>query len=890
MAQENAKQVLKQKFGKDFRKYYWMPLFDEHGYKRKKCSKCGNFFWTTKGTDICPSPPCTTYGFIGSRQKPMDYIETWKAIEKFFVKNEHTSVPSYPVIARWFPGMYFTLASIVAFQRSIHGKTVFEMPYEKIIIPQVCLRFNDIPNVGVTGRHMSNFIMVGQHTIHEPPRGYWKEKCVELDYELLTKVFGIKPADIDWVEDVWVGPNAFGYSLEYYTKGLELGNAVFTEFVGTPNNYKQMDQRVIDMGAGLERFCWFTNGTATAYDAVYGPVVDKMKKLVDYDKKLFGEYAKIASSLDMDEVSDINKERAHIAEQLNVDVNELKRHVEPLEAIYAIADHSKTLLYAITDGGMPSNIGGGYNLRVILRRALAFIDKFKLDIELSRVCEWHANYLKKLTPKLKENLNEVTEILNVEEERYFKSKHRARAIVEKMIKNREEIDDEKFVQLYESSGVTPELVDETAQTFDVKISIPQDFYVKLSARHMKEKEESTHAIELDLKNLQPTTLAFRDNDKLRKLDAKVLRYTNGWLILDKTIFYAEAGGQDHDLGKINNIDVEDVQKFGDTIAHKITGKWKNGQNVDCEIDWNRRTQLTQHHSAVHLINAAARQLLGNHVWQGGSGKSVEKAHLDITHYSSLSEKQVDELEELANKFIKDGLTFEKKNMSRQEAEARYSMRLYQGGAVPEKELRTVVIVDRNKVMDAEACGGTHVDNSKEIGEIVVTNVERIQDGLVRITLVAGKAAEYYRDDERKIVLNCMKILGCKESNLVKKTDELFEKWKSLQKKIEEEAKTRGEKVAKELGKGDIIVRQLDLNVSELKAITKDVGARVMVLFGNDNSVVAASGTKLDVGKFLHKLCKELGGGGGGSHAFAQGVYKKKPDVDKICKELEDVKK
>ncbi|UCD02908.1 MAG: hypothetical protein JSV63_03955 [Candidatus Aenigmatarchaeota archaeon] len=270
----NAKEKLKRDFSQSPDKYYRVKLFDELGFMRRKCPKCGSYFWTLdKDIKICPNPPCTEYSFIENPPiRKMDYIETWRVIEKFFVKNKHESVPSYTVVCRWFPGLFFTVASIVAFQRSVAGKTVFEMPAERIIIPQVCLRFSDIENVGVTGRHMTNFIMIGQHSIYEKvngvQKGYWKDTCIDLDYRLLTEALGVKPEKVSFLEDVWVGPNAFGYSLEYFTEGLELGNAVFTEFVGTPEKYKHMGYRVIDMGAGLERFTWLSQGTPTAYDAV----------------------------------------------------------------------------------------------------------------------------------------------------------------------------------------------------------------------------------------------------------------------------------------------------------------------------------------------------------------------------------------------------------------------------------------------------------------------------------------------------------------------------------------------------------------------------------------------------------------------------------------------
>ena len=760
----SPKEKLKQEFSRNPDRYYKVRLFEEHGFARKKCQRCGSYFWTLDPERrICPNPPCENYSFIGKPPiKSMDYIETWRKIEKFFVKNGHESIPSYPVVCRWFPGLYFTVASIVAFQRSIAGKTVFEMPAERIIIPQVCLRFSDTENVGVTGRHMTNFIMIGQHSIYEKVngkyRGYWKDTCIDLDYRLLTDVLKIRPKDVTFMEDVWVGPNAFGYSLEYYTGGLELGNAVFTEFVGTPENYRQMDYKVIDMGAGLERFTWLSQGTATAYDAVYGPVMRSLKKSGDFDVKLFEKYAAIAGGLNLDEARNIEKMKIEIAKKLGVDPGTLNKNIGPLQALYAIADHTKTLLYAVSDGGLLSNVGGGYNLRIIFRRALSFIDEYNLDLDLFGVCRQHAKYLKPLNPDLLHSLPELQEILDVEEKRYNATKDRGKRIVFDMIKNREKMDNKKLVQLYESQGITPELIKDVAEKEGVKIQIPTDFYKEISSRHMKEDVKEDEAPPMDVSGLEPTKLLFYELEKEMKFEAKVLKIIedNGfWVILDRTLFYPEGGGQDFDTGRINGKPVTDVQKFGSVVAHKMDGAdFMEGETVMGEIDWSRRLQLAQHHTAVHIINGAARHLLGNHVWQAGAGKTLEKAHLDISHYEALSMDQTEKLESMSNNLIKRGPKINKTFMSRDDAEKKYGMRIYQGGAIPDKTIRIV----ETPGWDVEACAGTHLSSTKEAGKIVIISTERIQDGVDRITLKAGKAAQVYLDSAKAMASNILKIL------------------------------------------------------------------------------------------------------------------------------------
>jgi alanyl-tRNA synthetase len=781
----SPKEKLKLEFSRNPDRYYRVRLFDELGFARRKCQKCGSYFWTLDPErKICPNPPCENYSFIGKPPIPsMDYIETWRKIEKFFVKNGHESVPSYPVVCRWFPGLYFTVASIVDFQRSMAGKTVFEMPAERIIIPQVCLRFSDTENVGVTGRHMTNFIMIGQHSIHEKVngkyKGYWKDTCIDLDYKLLTEALKIKPEQVTFMEDVWVGPNAFGYSLEYFTGGLELGNAVFTEFVGTPEKYKQMDYKVIDMGAGLERFTWLSQGTPTAYDAVYGPVMRDLKKACGFDTKLFDKYASIAGGLNIDETQDILKIKAEIAKKLGVSLHTLNENVEPLQALYAVADHAKTLLYAIGDGGLLSNVGGGYNLRIIFRRALSFIDEYDLGLDLFSVCKKHARYLRSLNPDLMKSLPELQEILGVEEKRYKATKDRGKRVVFDMIRKKEKLDNKKLVQLYESQGITPELIKEVSEKEKADIKIPADFYKEISSRHMVEEVPEEKVSPIDVSGIEPTKLLFYAKERDKKFRAKVLKVIKdggNWVILDQTLFYPEGGGQDFDTGKINGKAVNDVQKFGSVVAHKMDSvNFKQGATVHGEIDWDRRLQLAQHHTAVHIINGAARRLLGNHVWQAGAAKTMEKAHLDITHYEALSMQHTEKLEDLSNNLVKKAVKVNKTFMSRGEAEKMFGMRIYQGGAIPDNTIRIV----NTPGWDVEACAGTHLGNTRDTGKIVVVSTERIQDGVDRITLKAGKAGQAYLDYAKSVASKVYKILQKNGSIKFSKGFSLHDEFKAL---------------------------------------------------------------------------------------------------------------
>jgi alanyl-tRNA synthetase len=871
------------KFSAEPDRYYKVKLFDEEGFKRKHCPNCGKFFWTlNEKQKVCPDPPCTAYGFIGNSPaglKKVDYLKALKLIEKFFVKEGHTSYPSYPTVCRWFPGLYFNIASVIDVQRSVGGKTVFELPSNPMYVPQTCLRFNDIPNVGVSGRHTTSFIMLGQLAQHDlkNKQGYWKDECVDIDWRLMTKVFKIPEEEISFVEDVWVGPNAFGYSLEFFVRGLELGNAVFTEFVGTLDSYKTMEPKLIDMGAGHERFVWLSNATPTLYDCSYGPVMKALKKHAEYDPKLFSRYSKLAGTLNMDEVKNFENAKLAVAKELGVPLEKLKEETGQLEALYAIADHTKTLLYAITDGQLPSNVGGGYNLRVVLRRAQSFIDEYKFPISLFEVCKSHAKYLKKHEPRLVENLDGLKEILDVEEKRFKETRGRAVRIIEGLVERKVSLNTEKLTELYESHGVTPELVREVAAAKGVKVEIPGEFYVKVTEKHVIEKPAEEKKV--DASGLSPTRLLFYEDRLMKEFSARVLKLIDGkWAVLDQTCFFGRTGGQEPDHGTIEGCRVHNVEKIGDVIVHQVESPtFQSGDMVKGKIDWPRREQIMRHHTATHLINGAARHVLGEHVWQCGAFKDIDKAHIDMTHHSAITEGQVEDIEKTANEIVKKGLMAKKHILPRTEAEQKFGFRIYQGGAIPNAELRILEIPG----FDIEACGGTHEDSTSEVGEIMITRSDRIQDGVVRLTYVAGPAAEKEKAKIGSILAECEKVLGVPRQSLLKEAEKTFEKWKAARKKAEASAEKRSESLAKRLEpkitKGFLAAKIDNADMKVLQEISKQLSRddRVLVLIGaRDKAYVFVSSgpdTKINAGRLASEICSDLGGNGGGTTAIGQGA-------------------
>jgi alanyl-tRNA synthetase len=208
-------------------------------------------------------------------------------------------------------------------------------------------------------------------------------------------------------------------------------------------------------------------------------------------------------------------------------------------------------------------------------------------------------------------------------------------------------------------------------------------------------------------------------------------------------------------------------------------KFKEGDVVDVEVDEFWRTQLSQHHTATHIVNAAARDILGTHVNQAGAKKTQKNSHLDITHYEQIPPDKLFEIEKRSNEIVKEGIDLNLKFMPRTEAEQQYGMAIYQGGAVPGKKVRIVEVPG----VDVEACGGTHLNNTSETGEIMITKSQKIQDGIVRLTFTAGKATQELKDRNRKLLDDLKSILNVESDLIVSRANELLEKWKNVNKAL-----------------------------------------------------------------------------------------------------------
>ena len=883
----DKKEILKE-FSSDPDRYYKVKLFEEQGFVRKSCLKCKRFFWTLdSGRELCPDDADDTYSFIGDppTAKRFDYTQAWKEVESFFVKNGHTSVSRYPVVCRWRDDLYFTIASIVDFQRIMGSKVVFEFPANPLVVPQTCLRFKDLENVGVTGRHFSSFCMIGQHSIPNS-QGYWKDKCVDLDFRLLTNQFGIKKEEVVFVEDVWAGGGSFGSSLEYFVKGLELGNAVFTEFQGELGKHTTLDQKIIDMGAGLERFAWITMGTPTAYDCCFGPITNHLfeKIGIDSDSEMLRKYfTAIAKNLEIHE--DLIDVRRHAANSAGLTQDQINRIITPLEGMYLIADHLRTLIFAITDGALPSNVGGGYNLRMMLRRINGTMDRLNLKLDIDELVDMHIDYLKDTYPELDAKRQDVKTILKLESERYVESKTRMGKMAGRLKEKGRAPTVDELITLYESDGITPEYLKE----IDVISEIPSSFYAKLSDLHQSDKKKDVE--QLPLENIPETEMLFYKDDPM-EFDAKVLKVFDKSVVLDRTSFYARGGGQEPDHGTIAGARVIDVNKHGGVIIHEIEGQTpKEGSTVSCKVDVTRRANITKNHTSTHILNSSARGVLGSWIWQHSAFKEADHARLDITHHSSLTDQQVQDIENVANDIVAKDMSVTIENYDRGTAEQKYGFKIYQGGVVPVKSVRIVSIED----FDVEACGGTHVKKTKEVELIKITKTKRIQDGVVRLEFVSGPTAREYVKQQ--------------EIEQLKKAEESVQK-ELKDKQREEERQKAKEKIPALLEQiatlsNTGVIDEIEINVNSIKSCftnSRQYDEFFHMNFGkklvkeNPNSVyvgIFKSGPTIRVivysgdeasksknaGNIAKSVAEILGGAGGGDTKFAQGGGKDTSKMD-----------
>ena len=920
-----------------------LAVFHNNGYVRKQCRVTSLWFWTCdEARETCGDTPEDEYTFIGA---PLieGFEQRGKALKDamreaflgFFEDREHTRIDPYPVLARWRDDIHLTIASIADFQPHVTSGAV-QPPANPLAVSQPCIRLTDVDAVGRSGRHLTTFEMMAHHVFNRPEDGleiYWMEQCVEHCHRMLTETFGIDASEITYVENPWCGGGNAGAAVEVIVGGLELATLVFMDMEEHPDGgvelkgdrYRTMPLQIIDTGYGLERFCWAAAGTPTIYEAIYPETVAWLKECSGFEsvanqwpsldlERLLSEMSRlngimnIEAGVDGEKLVNIFLER--LAQRgVEVSAEQFSSITEPLANIYAIPDHLHALCNMLGDGLVPSNAKAGYLARMLARRVLRMRDELAIDVPLAELATHH------LDVNLGGHLNKQTRdgllaILALEEERYVEMLRKGTNVIQTQLKSlakdAAEIPDEHLFTMNDSHGLAPDMVITLARNagWD-SVGLRTGFSAEMAERHARMAKEaaktsSSQGDALAVDMFSATHPLFYDTVYSPKFEANLLGCVSAAdhgpdgsthaVVLDATLFYPEGGGQEGDRGTLRQNGVEvvvlDTQKVGEVIVHFTDGPLEGTESVEGQLDWKRRKQLMDHHTAVHIVGGAARRLLGPHIFQAGSHLTVESGRLDITHYHRLTRADLDAMEDMANHVLSEVRQTEKTELNRRDADIVHGFDLYQGGAPKGDSIRILKIADH----DIQACGGTHHDEPGQIGSIRIVRSSAVQDGVERLHIVAGDAALAYARSQDELVRQSSDVFGVHGDDLPKAAARFFKEWKEQRKLIEQlESEivrlrtTGGGDASTEVEGVRVVVMEIEGDLKSmttmLKELTLDASNPTLAVLGSkdgggklmigitENTIASERYNAVDL---LRSISSHIRGGGGGRPTFAQG--------------------
>nr|QNO53333.1 alanine--tRNA ligase [Methanosarcinales archaeon ANME-1 ERB6] len=899
-------------------KEYEIEYFKEEGFIRKKCDKCGSHFWTRdKDRNICGDAPCEIYSFIGRpifEERSVEEVR--EAFLSFFehCSHKHTRMKRYPVVARWRDDIYLNIASIANFQPLVTSGKVAP-PANPLVISQPCIRLEDLESIGKSGRHLTMFEMMGHHAFNK--RGeeeiYWKNETVKYCDGFLRQL-GVDMNSITYKEAPWVGGGNAGPCLEVITNGLELATLVFMDLKLSPRGdgeislngqrYNKMDTYIVDTGYGLERFVWASKGTPTVYDAIFPGIINELVDAAGIEhpmEKHSDTMTKIASLSG-------TMSSGEIAKRLNITPEFINNILKPMESIYAVADHSKCLAFMLADGIVPSNAKEGYLVRLVLRRAFRMLKALGIEMPLENIILTQIKTLRRSFPELENAVDRVVEIVSLEHRRYGETLSKGDRIVRQKArewkqKGEQKIPLDTLINLYDTHGLPPEFVKEVATEQEagiVQVDIPENFYSLVASMHSgaeKEKDKNgdvepfVEEMKEKTKTIPATKKLYYEKPSAVEFEATVLDVIDDSVVLDRTLFFPEGGGQPADTGVLTlkdegrALNVLDVQEMDGVILHKIeNGGISKGAVVSGHIDVERRVAHTRHHSATHIVVCAARKVLGEHVWQAGAQKGEKRARIDITHFKRISNTERREIEMLANRMVMENKDIIARFEDRNEAERKYGFDIYQGGVPPGKKIRIVRIGADD---DVQACAGTHCSKTGEVGPIKILRTERIQDGIERIEYSAGEAAVEAMQAREELIRESASVLRVPHDKLPSAVERFFDEWKQLRKenerlrsKISEQRIRLLTEHAKEISGVNVIAEVLpDADTKEMMKIASQLSKDnfLTILIGKKekrasvvSSVPAYLKDEINASVLVKRVCEVLGGSGGGKAEIAQG--------------------
>ena len=866
----------------------------------------------------------------------MNYLsgnEVRKKFLDYFVSKGHMIEPGVSLVPINDPTLLWINAGVAGLKKYFDGR---EKPRcNRITNAQKCIRTNDIENVGKTARHHTFFEMLGNFSIGD----YFKEEALQFAYEFLTspewigfdpdrlyvtiypddteayriwtEVIGFNPKHIlKSYDNYWeIGEGPSGPDSEiYYDRGekydpqglgeraffeelendryIEVWNVVFSQYDAKEGvdrkDYKELPQKNIDTGMGLERL------TALIQDGE-----------TNFDTDLFLPYIKEAEKY----------------------AN--KSYAEEKMAYRVIADHIRTCVFALADGALFSNEGRGYVLRRVLRRAMRYgrnigIEKPFLYELVDVVCE----NMKDFYPYLMDKKDFVKKLILKEEESFIQTLANGEKLLAEEISKAKDgtLSGEVIFKLYDTYGFPKEMTIETAEEKGLKCDL-EGFQKCMDrqremARNARDVEESMHNQSEDLLNFKQkfffsgytmtkdcgtVTGLFKNGTSVNEIDDE------GEVALDRSCFYAESGGQCADTGILYNYsvkaDVVDVKKAPNgQFLHHV--KVKEGtitldDVLKEEINAEDRLKIRANHSSVHLLQAALLKVLGSHVAQAGSYVCKDYARFDFTHFEKVTPQQLDEVERLVNSYICEQLPVDTEVLSIDDAKKTGAIALFD-----EKYGDTVRVVSMGDV-SKEFCGGTHVSNTADIGSFKINYEESIGSGIRRIeSCTKMRSYEGFKDYENRLnqlknelKLKNIDMLYDRIVQMKNENADLNAQLKTIKEKLlNEEANSLISK-AIDNGKFRYLLLSLDKYEGNIKDYANGIrnkldGGFVFVINQNEDklSMVASAGNKateagINCGKLITAICAQANGKGGGRPDLAQGGGSN-ADPQTLLKEVE----
>ena len=851
----------------------------------------------------------------------MTSSEIRSAFLDFFKHKGHKIVPSAPMVVKDDPTLMFTNAGMNQFKNLFLGNEIAAHP--RIADTQKCLRVsgkhNDLEEVGYDTYHHTMFEMLGNWSFGD----YFKEEAIDWAWELFIDVLGIDKENL--YATVFEGNAADGLdadteAYEFWKKHLpesrilwgskkdnfwemgetgpcgpcseihvdirtseekekisgaelinkdhpeviEIWNLVFIEFNRMKDGSLQaLKSKHIDTGMGFERLAMILQGVRSNYDTdIFRPLISKVASL---SKSKYGE----------DEEKDI--------------------------AMRVIADHVRAVSFAIADGQLPSNTGAGYVIRRILRRAVRYGFSFLGFDEafMYQLIPILAEQMSSAFPELKAQENIIVQVVKEEETAFLRTLSNGIKRFEQYTGSLESntINGDFAFELYDTFGFPIDLTELLAREKGLKVDM-ENFRKGLEAQ----KNRSRKAAEVDtgewvVLNGDDTTTEFVGHDHL-ETESRILKYRKVIskkkivfeIVLDKTPFYAESGGQVGDKGLLiggdEKLHVTDTKKENNLIVHTIEQEPKNVSGLFiAQVDQQNRLFTENNHSATHLMHAALRKVLGTHVEQKGSLVDANRLRFDFSHFSKMTDEDIRQVENIVNDKIRENIPRNIKN----DVDINEAMEMGAMALFGEKYGEKVRVITFDPEYSVELCGGTHVETTGQIGLFKITSEGGIAAGVRRIEAVTGQKAEEFVDDQidmLKEIKNSFK----NQANPLLAVQHTIEQSKKQEKELEKLLKEKALKVsddlfnnAEEINNIRFIAKKVDMDVNQAKDLAHKLRNMadnvyvVLALSNNDkvNLVVSLSDALLEKGMHSGNIIKHIsqhikGGGGGQPHLATAG--------------------